>query len=242
MPVTELLAKLYQVLFSGFARVQEDVEHPKLLNQKIMCAMTSLIYPLLLILIFIADGVIYQVYGQKWLLAANALQVMAVGSFSLVISITLGALSHAQGLVGREIPIQAANVVLTIAAVVIGARWGLVWVASGIALKSYLIFVMPARMMAWSHLALNSGRYPRRGLARCPRSCCLRRRRHTGSALGGAALDHHERGVRSGCRCDGRGGLYSLLAGIGVDSPDHVSLRSSLEWFMLRGLRSVKAA
>jgi O-antigen/teichoic acid export membrane protein len=154
LPVTELLGRLYQVLFSGFSRVQEDIARSITIHEKILCAVTSAIFPLLLILIFIAEGFIGILYGEKWLPAVLPLQIMALGSFAITITMTLGALSDAQGLVGREIPIQAINLVLTIAAVLIGARWGLEGVAVGIALKGFIVLGLMQRMLQRSHLSL----------------------------------------------------------------------------------------
>lgn len=154
MPVNQILSRLYTLFFSGFSRVQDDVAHSKRLNKKILCAMTSAIFPMLLILVFTAHGFLYVLYGEKWLSASTPMAIMAIGSFALVVSATLGALSDAQGLVGREIPIQAANVVMTVAAVWLGARWGLSGIAVGIAVKSYVILFLLQRMLGRSHLEM----------------------------------------------------------------------------------------
>jgi O-antigen/teichoic acid export membrane protein len=154
MPVSEVLGKLYQVLFSGLSRVQHDLDHARVLHQKVVCAMGSAIYPLLLVLVLVPEGLIYQVYGEKWLAAAEPLRIMALGGFATVVSATLGALSDSQGLVGREIPVQLANVLMTTAAVLIGAHWGLTGVAVGIAAKAYVLLWLMQRMLARSHVGL----------------------------------------------------------------------------------------
>ena len=154
MPVTEITTRLYQLFFSGLARIQNDMEHTIQMYVKVLCAMSNAVFPFLLVFIFAAESFIYFIYGEKWLPAAEPLQILAFGSMARVISITMGALADAQRLAKKETPIQAFNLAATIAAVLIGSRWGLTGIATGIAIKSILLMLLMHFMLSHSHVNL----------------------------------------------------------------------------------------
>ena len=157
MPVAEISGRLYNLFFSSLSRIQDDMEHTIQMYKKVLCAMTNAVFPFLLVFIFAAEGFINVLYGEKWLLAAKPLQILALGSMPRVISITMGALADAQNLVSRETPIQVFNLVFTVAAVWIGSNWGLTGIAIGVAVKSIPLLLMLQFMMSHSHVNLRWG-------------------------------------------------------------------------------------
>jgi len=157
MPVTEISGRLYELFFTSLSRIQDDMEHTIQMYKKVLCAMTNAVFPFLLVFIFAAESFINVLYGEKWMPAAEPLQILALGSMPRVISITMGALADAQNLVSRETPIQVINLVLTVAAVWIGSSWGLTGIAIGIALKSIPLLLMLQFMMSRSHVNLRWG-------------------------------------------------------------------------------------
>lgn len=154
LPVDNICTPLYQLVFGTLSRIQDDHAHSRLMFQKVLCAVTSAVFPLLLWLIFNAEAFIHFLYGDKWLPAADPFRLLAIGSFVLVISITLSSLAAAQNLVARQTPIIAFNLLLTIVAVVVGIRWGLTGVAVGITLKIIISNLLLVRMMQLSHLQM----------------------------------------------------------------------------------------
>jgi O-antigen/teichoic acid export membrane protein len=155
LPLDELLTRLHELLFGGYSRIQEDLSHSRLLHGKVLCAMTSAIYPLLLVLIFAGEALIAIVYGEKWVAAAQLLQLLAIGSFATTLSRVLGPLADAQGLVGRELRIAIVNLVITVAVVLIGSHWGLLGIAAGIAIKDFVLLTMMQWLLKTSHVGLN---------------------------------------------------------------------------------------
>jgi len=79
---------------------------------------------------------------------------MIIGSFASLISITLGSLADAQNLIAKETPIQIANVIMTIVAVLIGSMWGLTGIATAIAVKAFVLLLFMKNMLQRSHLRL----------------------------------------------------------------------------------------
>lgn len=154
MPVTEITSRMYQVFFTGLSRVQDDLEYSRAMYSKILCAMTTAVFPFLAVFILDAEGIIGILYGVQWLPAAVPLKIMALGSFPYVIAVTLGALSDAQNLVARETPIQVFNAAATILAVLLGTPWGLIGISIGISVKSFLLMLLLNRMVSRSHVGL----------------------------------------------------------------------------------------
>jgi O-antigen/teichoic acid export membrane protein len=122
--------------------------------QKAVGALTLGVFPFILLFIFIAHSFIANVYGEKWLESDLPLQIMAIGAFAFLISITLRALIAAQNLVGREMPLQLARVLITIAVVAVAVPGGLTAIAIGIVIREILFVVLLKRMVSKAELGL----------------------------------------------------------------------------------------
>ncbi|MDX9785231.1 MAG: lipopolysaccharide biosynthesis protein [Desulfobacterales bacterium] len=154
MPVVEITSRLYQLFFTGLSKIQHDINHSVRMFHKILCAMALVVFPFLVIFTINADAFIATLYGDKWLPAAVPLKVMALGSFFIVISTTMGALATAQNLIIKETPIVVFKAVSTVLIVFIFIRWGLTGISAGIAIRAVLIVVLMQRMLMRSHLKL----------------------------------------------------------------------------------------
>ncbi|MDD4274566.1 MAG: lipopolysaccharide biosynthesis protein [Desulfobacter postgatei] len=148
MPVDLLGSKLYQMFFTALSHVRENQADSLLLFQKMCGTLTFVIYLPLVILFHISEGFVTNLYGEKWADAVLPMQIMIIGSFATVISMTCGVFCDAQNLVKRETKVQCLNVLLTITAVVIGSKWGLVGVASGIAINAFILLVLMKNILS----------------------------------------------------------------------------------------------
>ncbi|MEM7251078.1 MAG: oligosaccharide flippase family protein [Pseudomonadota bacterium] len=154
LPVAEVLGRLYQVAFSGFSRIQDDLDHTRSLFGKLLCTMAMAIYPMLVIGYFCADAALLNIYGEKWLMAADPMRIMIIGSFAATISVTLGSLLDAQNLMHREIPVQIFNLFLLAVAVLIGSNWGLVGIAVASNIRMLVIAILLFRVVHTSHVKM----------------------------------------------------------------------------------------
>ena len=155
LPLDNICTPLYQLAFAGFSRIQHDMTHSRLMYQKILCATTSAVFPILLAIIFIAHALINLLYGQKWLPAAEPLQILAIGSFFVVISMMTATLAEAQNLVSRQTPIEIISLLLTILATLVGSHWGLIGVAVGLACKTFIVQVLILLLIQKSHIEVS---------------------------------------------------------------------------------------
>ncbi len=154
LPRENIVTPIYQLAFSGFSRIQHDQQYSQQMYQKIICATTSAVYPLLLLFIFLGDGLILHLYGEKWLPAALPFKILTIGVFFSVITAITSTLAEANNLVGRQTPIEIVNLILTIAAVSIGAPWGLTGIAVGFSAKLITISQLTLRLVRTSHLTI----------------------------------------------------------------------------------------
>jgi O-antigen/teichoic acid export membrane protein len=154
LPLEQVTIRVYQIIFTGLSRIQNDRDRTLSVYQKALCALSSITFPLLLLMVLVGEGLVVNLYGEKWAGAVVPMQLMAIGAFASVLSVTLGALADAQGLMARETPIEALNIAMTIVAVLVGSRWGLPGVATGIAVKATAMLLLMQRLLATSSLAL----------------------------------------------------------------------------------------
>ena len=142
MPVDLLGGNLYQMFFTALCRLRDNRSDSVAMFQKMIASLTLAIYLPLLVLFFVGEGFIVNLYGAKWVDAVLPMQVMLIGSFAVVINMTCVAFCNAQNLVKQLTKVQCINLILTTLAVIIGSRWGLVGVASGITFKSFIMLIL----------------------------------------------------------------------------------------------------
>ncbi len=141
-PISMLGANLYQMFFTALSRIREDSNHSQLMYQKMIMAITFAVYLPLTILILTGDGLIIILYGAKWAEAIIPMKIMAFGSFAGVITMISGAFCDSQNLVRQETKVQILNVLMTITAVIVGSKWGLIGISLGIVIKTFVLFVL----------------------------------------------------------------------------------------------------
>ena len=154
LPEEKICIPIYQLAFAGFSRIQKDTQYSLAMYQKILCATTSAVYPVLLGFIFLGDGFVGHIYGVKWLPAAFPMKILCIGMFFSVITLMSATLLEANNMVGRQTPIEIANLVMTATALLVGAQWGLTGIAVGFAIKTVILHYLILRLLAVSHLEI----------------------------------------------------------------------------------------
>ena len=147
MPVDLLARNLYQMFFTALSRVRESQSGSLVMFQKMIGALTFSIYLPLLLLLFLGEGFIFHLYGEKWLGAVLPMRIMIIGSFVIVITMTSGAFCAAQNLVRKETKVQFLNLIMTITAVLIGSKWGLPGISIGIVIKAFIMLYLMKKVL-----------------------------------------------------------------------------------------------
>ena len=140
MPVDQLVSRLYQLFFAAFSRASErSPRDAGRMNEKLLFAMCAVVFPLLLVLWFLAEPFVVGLYGEKWADAVGPLRLLVIGAFATAVAMQIGALADARGLAGKEAYLQAFGLVLAVAAVMVGSRWGLEGVAAALTLRAWIM-------------------------------------------------------------------------------------------------------
>lgn len=157
LPVEQLALNLRTLLFSSLSRLQGDLEETSKLYKRALCSMALAVFPFLLLIMLLAQDFIHVVYGNKWLDTVEPLQIMVLGAFATMVTINLRALSSAQNLIGREVPLQMIRVVLTGGLVALAAPRGLSAVAVSIVVQEVLFLLLMKKMIVNAGIGITWG-------------------------------------------------------------------------------------
>lgn len=141
MPVDLLGTNLYEMNYTALCHLHDKRNELIEMFQKMLASLTFIIYGALTVLFVTAEAVVLTLYGSKWVDAVLPMKVMLIGSFAVIINMAYGSLIDAQGLVRNEMKVQCLNIIMTVVAVVVGARWGLVGVSVGICIKIFITLI-----------------------------------------------------------------------------------------------------
>jgi O-antigen/teichoic acid export membrane protein len=118
-----------QPVFRAMSKVQDDLDQTKYMFFRVITLLMVYILPFYVGLWWVAEPFIGVVYGDKWLPAAEPLRILALAGFFYIIARPCGVLLMAQNRLIQEMIAQAAILVFTLSACLIGLNWGLVGVS-----------------------------------------------------------------------------------------------------------------
>jgi O-antigen/teichoic acid export membrane protein len=131
MPNRLITPPTSQTVFRAMSKVQEDLDQTKYMFYRTVGLLMLYICPVLVGLWWVAEPFIGVVYGEKWLPAAEPMQILLIAALFRPIRAPSGALLAAQNRLTQEIVGQVLGLAFAIVACVIGLRWGLEGVAWG---------------------------------------------------------------------------------------------------------------
>ena len=135
LAVTELLGRLYSLIFALFARLSGDIEGSRRAFRKLCTAVLAPIF-LVLAWIWISLGdFISFLYGEKWLPAVPYAKVLVVAAVVMSIRGLLAMYLNASGHAGKQAGISLLDLCLTAALISIGLQWGLLGAAWAMVLR-----------------------------------------------------------------------------------------------------------
>jgi O-antigen/teichoic acid export membrane protein len=121
-----------QPLFRAMSKIQDDTDQTKYMLYRVITLLAVYILPFYTGLLWIAEPFIGFVYGEKWLPAAEPLEILVIAGIFYIISRPCGVVLMAQNRLTQEMVAQAVILVVAVSACIIGLNWGLVGVSWGI--------------------------------------------------------------------------------------------------------------
>jgi O-antigen/teichoic acid export membrane protein len=114
-----------QPVFRAMSKVQDDLDQTKYMFYRVITLLMVYILPFYVGLWWVAEPFIGVVYGEQWLPAAEPLRILALAGVFYIIGRPCGVLLMAQNRLIQEMIAQAAILVFTLSACIIGLNWGL---------------------------------------------------------------------------------------------------------------------
>jgi teichuronic acid exporter len=114
-----------QPVFRAMSKMQDDLDTTKYMFYRVITLLMTYILPFYVLMWWVAEPFIGVVYGEKWLPAAEPLRILAMAGFFYIIARPCGVLLMAQNRLIQEMIAQAAILVFTLGACLIGLNWGL---------------------------------------------------------------------------------------------------------------------
>jgi teichuronic acid exporter len=112
-------------VFRAMSKAQDDLDLTKYMFYRVITLLMVYILPFYVVLWWVAEPFTYVVYGKQWLPAAEPLRILAIAGFFYIVTRPCGVLLMAQNRLIQEMIAQAAILVFTLGACLVGLNWGL---------------------------------------------------------------------------------------------------------------------
>ncbi|MDP1679458.1 MAG: lipopolysaccharide biosynthesis protein [Candidatus Nitrotoga sp.] len=129
IPLIVVSGSVYDPVFRSIAKSADNADLVKYLylrSIKLICIYT---FPAYLLLYWLAEELIYVLYGVKWAGAAAPLSILAIAGVFMSIGHPAGALLGALNKLRQELVVQLTSFVTVIASLVVGIKYGITGVA-----------------------------------------------------------------------------------------------------------------
>lgn len=145
---------LSNVLFPTLSSIQDDNERVKKIFLKVLKVICFVIFPLIVGLYVTAENIIFLLFGEKWMEMVPVFKALSVFGFALAIGSVHGNFYMAKGKTGLQLKVGIFFKSLSIVAIIIGLKWGVIGVAYCLGIVS-LISQFPQIMIAGKLVGLN---------------------------------------------------------------------------------------
>jgi O-antigen/teichoic acid export membrane protein len=132
-PIENIVWVINKISFPAFAKLQEAPDELRRIYRQIIQSVSMLAFPIMMGMFAVADQLVVQIYGSKW--QEGILPLKIIIGFMLVRTIASpgGGVLMALGKPKIEFHFNLVQLPLLLTAIVIGARYGIVGVAWGMA-------------------------------------------------------------------------------------------------------------
>lgn len=146
LPLSKISMTLFDVIFSLFSNVKNNLEQIKNIYLKSVKLIALLSFPILSTIMIGSEYIINGIYGEKWNGAIRVLQILCIAGFFRVITNSSGAVSKATGKVYEEAWRQLVFAVTLIAGALIGIKYGIEGVGVAVVVSSLWFYLSMAHL------------------------------------------------------------------------------------------------
>jgi O-antigen/teichoic acid export membrane protein len=139
LPMSRVTAPISQVLYSAFARLQNDRRRLGEVWLRVNRMTSALLAPIFFGLAAVAPDLVPVVFGQKWRASIPILQLLSFGGVAQALQIFNGPVYQAQGRPGLFLRFMTFSTAVTFGGFVIGLHWGITGVAASYAVARTIV-------------------------------------------------------------------------------------------------------
>lgn len=157
MPAEQAFAILDRLLLPTFARLQSDAQRLQSAVVRAIGFFCLLLFPALFGMAALAEPLVRGLLGDEWSGMVPILQLLAIASAPQVPVSLMRTVFTAAGETGRLFYYGLVQNAVTVAAILVGATWGITGVATALALRAWIglpwLLWSPMRLLGSSYLA-----------------------------------------------------------------------------------------
>jgi len=146
LPMYQFSSVISCVLFPAYAKIQNDTDRLKRAYLGAVCLSFLVILPALTTLAVAAPDLIAAGFGASWTGATLPLQILCIGGVFQCMYNLGDSLARAKGAVYWKLWCHTVYAVCVFVASLIGSRWGITGVATGVVIAMSIIYILMARL------------------------------------------------------------------------------------------------
>lgn len=127
-----------KVLFPVLSSIQDEEERLKRTYSRYLRLMTSIVAPLMLVVVAVAKPLVVTLIGEKWLPCVPYLQLLAIGwVVDPIINVNLNVL-YVKGRSNVVLQLEIIKKIIAISIVVVSVQFGIIWLCVGRVIYGYI--------------------------------------------------------------------------------------------------------
>ena len=146
LPLSKISMTIYDVIFSVFSSVKEDIEQIKNIYLKSIKIIALISFPILSFMMISSELIINGLYGEKWNGAVTVLKILCIAGFFRVITNSSGAVAKATGKVYKEAWRQLIFALVLIIGALISYKYGIEGVGVAVVISSVIFYLSMAHL------------------------------------------------------------------------------------------------
>jgi glycosyltransferase involved in cell wall biosynthesis len=164
IPINQIAVPVSGVAQSALSTAQNDLSLYRASLRRCLLLTTGLGMPLTAFLCVNADAVVGFAFGQRWLPSAPIFRALAPAAFLMTVTASMGWIYLSLGRARRQLPWSVFTTAVTIAAFILGLKWGVVGVALALSISRIalflptLIYTCSGSPVQWTDLLRTSAR------------------------------------------------------------------------------------
>jgi O-antigen/teichoic acid export membrane protein len=137
IPANLIGGATYQTVFRGLASIQDNIDKSSYVYFRSITLVLFYVAPMYIILFWVAKPFITFVYGENWSAAGEPLVILALSGIFSCMQQQAGAVIAARNGLKRELKIHIEAWLMLIVFCLLGADYGLLWVAYSVTLANF---------------------------------------------------------------------------------------------------------